>query len=491
MPPRNKIRAAKKKTTTTRQPSSQIGFSLFRTWSILPRLGKLFWILGSLIIAVSLVEIGEWIVREHPEFKAAMEVCRMMAAGVIAHVVVLPFAFRDIRSQLETQHKPLLEKVDKVSSEVLSIRHLEECGVTAIHLDRPDVIHRIKSEISRENEKVWLLGATLGKDIKLDSYIKLLADKKEKNDSLDLRILLSDPLRSPTLFRMLLEEQPELARGYLASYYERRNASTSPSFLSEFANVFHAIQSNPLLHESIKFYAHLCSAWIVRAGPVIYYEPCFIPRLMEDGKNIGFGPIFRVEQGPDARFFAALETHFTKLWNTSTATPLSMSLRWNRKDENLTKIFDARKNWFATVADYHPTHPNTPRIAYRERCETAGSMYEIGFTINQEKVSFKATLQDYTECSLGLRTQNKNELHTQLMQLLADTEGKKKGSNTRPRVEIAPVEDGAHEVGKAVIPKNGSLQLIRVQADDGSLSIALINQAKWKRMQEVSLRRSQ
>lgn len=285
---------------------------------------------------------------------------------------------KDISKTLDGLAAGCPERITRLQGalESPSDMNLLRSGVKAVFMNRMEAWPHIEESLKGRHEKIWLLGRTLSSDMRLCDHLQKLIKKTEESGEEGLRVLLSDPLRSPAVFRSLLEESPNDVRNIL-QYYGRRlehRTMTNPIFgtvfMREFESLWTAIINQPALKKCVRFYAHLSASWIVRIDDTAYYQPLFIAPSLVGRVTASIlpthSPVFKVERGDAAGLFDSIEAHVDTLWNTSDADMLFMAARWIERDRMLEGMFTSRHEWLSDVASH--MQGNWQRRSQRHAC---------------------------------------------------------------------------------------------------------------------------
>lgn len=238
---------------------------------------------------------------------------------------------------------------------------LPACGISKIFATRAAAMKDAEPEIVAAKGHLWFLGATLAEGTTIINYLDIL-QQKARDCSVDVRILLATPLRSPSVYRMLLRAPDAKKRAIMEYYYGKRQDPHTPldvdEFMHEFDKLLHDVDEKEHLHPRIRFYAQPYSLWAMRIDDSIYFEPVFLP---ESGINEALvdthstGPIMKVKnRSNESKLFRRLENHMDVLWKTSTTRWFYMRKQWSLKELILGNVFAHRKKWFPEVANYYP-----------------------------------------------------------------------------------------------------------------------------------------
>jgi hypothetical protein len=231
-----------------------------------------------------------------------------------------------------------------------------DCGLTGIYVNRKKAVGEVKAAITDARSRVWIMGVALASELSLSDLAPILSEKI-KSGTVDVKILLLDPLRSPAVFRTFLESPLEEV-GKIA------NSDRTPgipealfwqTFYRDFQNTVYELQleENVELSKRVKFYGHDPCCWMVVTDDVTYFEPYTFGSPSNGGQRerpLGsYLPVLRFQREPSAEPFNILENHFIKLWLTSDMTFLHIVQRWEDKHAIVKEVFDRRGKWLREV----------------------------------------------------------------------------------------------------------------------------------------------
>lgn len=301
----------------------------------------------------------------------------------------------------------LRDAIPRPSDQILVHR-----GVSQVHANRSEAMKSFDSTIQSARDRVWLLGATLATDVRLPDilpnvYGSLGADSKK------LRVLLGDPYRSPAVFRTLLESDrtlvDEIVKHYELSPADREKKDYNPLFVTpsmrEFDNIFKMLIADGRFDLSVRFYAHLCSLWMIVVDNKILYQPIFLPAYHAAGFDIptpsGAGVVFEVDASTPTDLSRSLLAHYELLWNTSDADMLHMRVRWKNKETIMNELFKLRSPWIKNCRDYF--RRKWQRRGQRHICATSPPRgYTIQWMDGTKERSAIGTLVDYSSTGLAM-----------------------------------------------------------------------------------------
>jgi hypothetical protein len=247
-------------------------------------------------------------------------------------------------------------------------------GLTGISVGRAQAAREIIELIPHAKRRVWLLAVTLTVDLSIRDLIPALRD--HVNGGRDVRILLLDSLRSPAVFRALLEAKCSQAKR-VVQY--RRTTSTPPGgdpyfalrLYCDFQTAHSELSNEETLVPNVRFYAHSPTCWLVVIDDVAYVMPYTLGHLKHSPQRVSplttYSPVFKFE-ADDSRhaMVEVLASHFNRLWVTSDVDLFHESIRIAERDRILRKMFDERGAWFRTVCEAVHTR-KTRRICEEDR----------------------------------------------------------------------------------------------------------------------------
>lgn len=272
-----------------------------------------------------------------------------------------------------------------------------DLGLTAIYESRDSGLREdIVADIEGAAERVWLLGVGLNYTFSIsdpDVYQRL---KRKHDEGVDVKVLLLDGLRSPAVFRALMESTPEMFERIIDT--DRSDPFEPPGddpyfkhpLYTNFTNV-HAQLDWLGFEGAVRFYAHSPNCWLVVVDDRIYYQPYTFGDGRVEAPAAGQRmPVIKfVEPSQPALI---LKEHFSKLWHTSEFDLFQTSARIMSREIILSKLFELRSGWFRHVygvlhggkspgGERHATRPRPPR---RKRCDGAGSPGEDRRTYSRQ-----------------------------------------------------------------------------------------------------------
>lgn len=232
------------------------------------------------------------------------------------------------------------------------IKNANEAGLEFIYPDRRDALDDIGEQVTKAQNRIWLLGVALYEELSLEKLQQQLKDKLSQKEGFDLRIMLLDSLRSPAVFRSLLESSSQTRKEIL-------NRPRSGDLLSDplFAQDLHGhiLQSfnhcngDDQLRSRLRFYGLDPMGWLVITDSIAFYEPYTLGRPDSRQKCLGHCfPVFKFYENKGSAF-RILENHFERLWETSAVWSFHFGLRLASGRNLSTRLFDRRGRWFGNV----------------------------------------------------------------------------------------------------------------------------------------------
>jgi hypothetical protein len=269
-----------------------------------------------------------------------------------------------IRKHEEKEQQKRLKTI--FHEEVDIIRAASKCGIGKFYPSREEARYDIVHSINTAEKKLWFLGVSVSGVIQLDSFIKKVAEKKQNDPKFECKILLMNALRSLAIFRSIIES-PNREQLYrmLETHIDSGDKipGTDPYFentlYTRFENARNTLRGTPSLFNSVRFYGHGPTCWIVRADDTIYFQPYTFGRVenssseLDPNKDTTIGrflPVFKFD-APNVTSFRILEDHFEKKWRSSDVDLFHMEARIENKKDRSHRIFKERSDWLGKLAD--------------------------------------------------------------------------------------------------------------------------------------------
>lgn len=236
----------------------------------------------------------------------------------------------------------------------------KNCGLIEIYESRKNIESEIISAIEKSRRRVWLLGVSFSEGVRLNDIITQLSDKK-KSRNFDLKILLLNALCSPAIFRCFLETDPSKVTKII-DFHQQKNKSNDPFFTTrlytDFTTAHNIISKYNNLEDSVRFYSHSPSCWLIVVDDTIFFQPYTFGKnkeFSERQENLCLGsymPVFRFQRYPDLNSnpFEIIEDHFIKLWVTSDNDLLHIGAQMKDEKELVKRIFEHRLRWLKSVS---------------------------------------------------------------------------------------------------------------------------------------------
>lgn len=289
------------------------------------------------------------------------------------------------------------------------------CGLRNVFPSRNDEIKdALLEDVENAKRRVWLLGVGLSE---IFSLRELLPTLRRKIKTLDVKLLLLDGLRSPAVFRTLLESDLEAFRSIFKGDRRsiRKNVSRHPYFRQrlyrDFEIAYEALKETPALARAIRFYAHNPNCWLAITDDTAYFQPyTFGGNFEQENSTIGsLLPVFKLQGDAEMNVFSVLEDHFRKLWATSDADMFYVGARIEDRERIVRLIFEGRRVWFKNACgvlapdDEGKKPPGVDRRAYPRRpCQTTGGL-SVSWGKGKSSRTVKAEIVDYSCESVLLR----------------------------------------------------------------------------------------
>jgi hypothetical protein len=255
----------------------------------------------------------------------------------------------------------LIEKTANSVKDVFSdlSRSADCAGIVHIYQDREAASEDVLKAVGNAEKRVWLIGIAFTGEPDLSHLISRILLSKQKHPHVDIRLLLLDPLKSPAVFRAILESPANTLESILTE--ARRDPPNMMPLLNQqlYLDCAHAAGTLANLDNSflqrVKYYAHTPTAWMIIADSIAYFQPYSLGRPPKYGiKNGRFGPhmpVFKLKANSDAGTFEVFYDHFDKLWSTSDTEYSDFSSRWEDRVRITSDIINARYSWFAHVCN--------------------------------------------------------------------------------------------------------------------------------------------
>jgi hypothetical protein len=307
-----------------------------------------YWSLPALTVSLYLLAKS----RGRPESGGLTDLLLAISVALMVHILERFQLWRDIEGLFERTSRKTAEDFNDL------LQSAGALGLVKIYLDRRDqkLKDALRMAIKSASKELWLLGIAFREQIVLDDVLSELEDNPNRKD-LDLRILMMDSLRSPGVFRTLLEIKldrvgtivKEGANGEATELLAQKMYSDSEAtYNTLFAN-------REQFESSVKYYAHNPNCWLILADEEVFFQPYTFGKPQRKGRDVTMTlgphmPIFRFQKleaggGP----YEILRDHFDKLWRTSNIGLVHFGASLGDKEQTAGRILKNRSRWFNFV----------------------------------------------------------------------------------------------------------------------------------------------
>lgn len=245
-------------------------------------------------------------------------------------------------------------------------------GLKTIYETRsPAVREDVLKDMDNAKERIWLLGVNLNHVFSISDPRVQEILKSKLDSGVDVKILLLDGLRSPAVFRALMESPPEKFASIIDTKRDdlRKPPDDDPylshRMFTNFRNAYEMLEELGF-KTAARFYAHIPNCWLIVTDNTIYYQPYTFGGA-HDVKRM---PVIKV-QGPEEAPYKVLKDHFDKLWQTSEFDLFQTGARIKAREIVLGNLFKNRLEWFKHVYGvlYNKESPGQDRRNFqRQRC---------------------------------------------------------------------------------------------------------------------------
>ncbi|MDH5180483.1 MAG: hypothetical protein OEZ39_08080 [Gammaproteobacteria bacterium] len=325
----------------------------------------------------------------------------------------------DQKSSLSSFNEDLSSKLDEIKKISIIFNDASNCGLFKIYKDRRSAKDDILNSIINSEYRVYLLGVSFSEDISIKNLSEILASKISDKPSYTVKVLMLDALRSPAIYRSLVESNEEdrdkiiednrNCEFELNRYFDTR-------MYKDFSDSIGKLKNMPNLTSSVKFYAHMPTCWMVVVDNAVYFQPYTLgtcDRYIESHKeNRCFGaamPVYKFLNTSNSDTYEILEDHFNKTWSTSNIDMFHAGYRDVGKVGALKKIIMERGSWFEHVCKSLSETKKYERMHIRQKCHTKNK-YQIEIENNNCKVSGK--LVDFSSGNIGVELTDKDHKFT-------------------------------------------------------------------------------
>jgi hypothetical protein len=337
-------------------------------------------------------------------FEIALAMLVLIAIGLLDRILL----FSEVRRLLR----------DAMRSSTRLLQGATEVGIKKVYKTRESAADQILFEVKQAKHRVLLLAVAFSQGVHLSSLLKSLDRNpnwqrilereriaRKRNSAsdpldtpsdthldisapdLDFRLLLLDPLRSPAVFRALLESQLSKAQAIVDTHRNSQPAS-DPYFQTRLygdaVQAWAQIDQQEAIQDRVRFYGQAPVCWLVVIDDVAYYQPYSFGGRGDIDKAFCIGdllPTFRIRAIGESGVFNVLVDHFDRLWQTSNTDWLGMCVRRADRHRILSKLLDVRAEWLRGVVGGRLARDRDGRERRRSPRQSAGSESDITLEI--------------------------------------------------------------------------------------------------------------
>lgn len=324
------------------------------------------------------------------------------------HLLERAWLWRDIATWNRSHFRDVLQERDdhwKTSDRI---------GMKDIFQDRRHAMKAVDAAIRGAKTRVWILAIALSEEMSLgDSLLEVLREKIAAG--VEVKLLLLDVLRSPAVFRAILESDGSDSEGLLEGYWP--DGFFNQRLYTDFERTFKRVISDKALTNRVRFYGHSPGSWLVVTDGDAFAEQYTFGRARSHIGKLTLGgvmPVFKFSSNGNA--FDVLCDHFDKLWVTSTTSIVRMEWRLKDKERIAAEMFRKRGAWFTHVcAALSGDSKRFPRRGHegerpcrnerrelRHLCESDDATVRLEWGPQDEPHESLARACDYSESGLGL-----------------------------------------------------------------------------------------
>lgn len=358
---------------------------------------------------------------------AAWETIKVILLAFLVHAVERDFLWKNLYKHLVGVVRDASAAVSRENNAL--IRAAASSGLTRIYPTREKAAQEVKDAIANAKHRVWISAVALSEKFQIEGSLHTLKEKvsaaAQTKKEFDLKILVADPLRSPAVFRSFLETSPEQI-GTVVNYPRPKNHELDPfrsqTLYKRVRQLFDLIDAdnNIILRDSVRFYAHNPSAWLVIADETAFFEPYTfgLPSGVPLGSCIGSCfPVFKFESSANASSFQILADHFIKLWITTDRDWFHFKARLNDLEQVIESVFKRRgDDWFVRVwktlekwySEQNPQKKDERRCP-RMPCSPDKSI-PIEVKWGQNGTATVEKIRDFSRCGISLTFQSPIQL---------------------------------------------------------------------------------
>lgn len=318
----------------------------------------------------------------------------------------------DIRADLKTDIARAVEQSSRKAIDLLD--QVDQCDITAVYSNRKAALKHIETSVNETKQTLLVLAVALTEGVGYE-FIKakakaMLSTSHGSPTGNSVRILLMDPLRSPALFRMIMEEKPEAIRRMLD---HDRTVPDDDDPYCDF-ELYHRVyaaainfQGNEGLgtSEHLRFYRHAPSFWLCITDSEVFCQP-YILGVRDQSRAVepcsgDILPVFRYRAG---RVSAYLRQHFETLWNTTQADLQDLLARNADRGKYVKELLDSRGDWVRYAFDEVTTRRERKRATIHHPCAAGVNVsVEISSAEGSSPSSaVSAVLNDHSDGGIGL-----------------------------------------------------------------------------------------
>lgn len=303
------------------------------------------------VCVLGLAATSHWHV---PDLVKDLTVTITAMAGV--HLLERLWLWGEVVNQFSDQAGRIVRDANELVSSASKI------GLIQIYSNRAEATADVLEALHGAGERIWILGVAISARIALDAIIDELIRIARKTGN--VRIMPVDCLRSPAIFRALLESDEESIRailfggnggvGRLFRQKLYRTARQSAELLRDY----------PELEPCVKFHAQNPNCWMVVVDDTIFFQPYTLgssPLPGQSDRCIGpHMPVFRFRLQDRGIPFQILISHLERLWSTSDTDLFHFSAHNEDAERMVQKVLNNRRTWLSHVfgALYHPSQPS-------------------------------------------------------------------------------------------------------------------------------------
>jgi class 3 adenylate cyclase len=250
------------------------------------------------------------------------------------------------------------------------IHPADALGLKTIYETRSSTVREdVLKDMEDAKERIWLLGVNLNHIFSISDPRVQEILKSKLDAGLDVKILLLDGLRSPAVFRALMEsDEKEFASIIESDRCDLQNPPDEDPYFHHplFVNFLnaHRILERLGFKTAARFYAHIPNCWLIVIDDTIYYQPY----TFGGAQDVMRMPVIKV-QGPEEAPYKVLKDHFDKLWQTSEFDLFQTGARIKAQEIVIGKLFEHRLEWFKHVFGvlYNKESPGRDRRAFQRQ----------------------------------------------------------------------------------------------------------------------------